>query len=133
MFNYSCPYFPSITLPCPAQPHLPHSILPAPHHCLCPWVPYTCSLTTFPLLPLVIPLPIPSGYCQVVLYFHISASILLTCLQLGINLFSNFQNGIFCQLKITQGNSLLIFKTSGNVGKYVQAVHPLQPFLKPTV
>ena len=50
--------FPSITLPCPTHPRLPHSILPAPC-CPCPWVLYMCSLMTLPLLCPIIPLPSP--------------------------------------------------------------------------
>ena len=46
-FKYSCLHFPTTTLPCPTRPHLPPSIL-FPFW-LCPWVLYTCSLTTFPL------------------------------------------------------------------------------------
>ena len=44
LFNYSCPHFPPITLPCPTRPPSDISILPHPG-CLCPWVLYTCSLT----------------------------------------------------------------------------------------
>ena len=60
-------------------PHLPHSILPL--HCLCPWVLHTCSLTwPFPFFPLLFPSLLPSGHCQFILYFHVSGSILFTCL-----------------------------------------------------
>ena len=47
---------------------------------LCPWVLYTCSLTTLPLLSLLTPFPLPSGYCQFVLYFNVSGYVLLACL-----------------------------------------------------
>ena len=41
---------------------------------LCPCVFYTCSLMTLSLFPT---LSVPSGYCQFVLYFHVSGCVLL--------------------------------------------------------
>ena len=70
---FSCHHFP---LPHPLQlPTLNPSRL-----WLCPWVLYTCSLTTLPLLSLLTPFPLPSGYCQFVLYFNVSGYVLLACL-----------------------------------------------------
>ena len=66
--------------------HAPPPHPPPPSHLnptslwLCPQVLYTCSLTTRPLFPLLIPRPLPSGYCQFVLYFNVSGYILLACL-----------------------------------------------------
>ena len=35
------------------------------HHCACPWVIHTCSLTSlFPFFPPLSPSPFPSGHCQ---------------------------------------------------------------------
>ena len=55
---------------------IPHHHFPTPPPTLnptplwlCPWVLYTCSLTTLSLLSPLISLP--SGYCQYVLYFNI--------------------------------------------------------------
>ena len=39
---------------------------------LCPCVLHTCSLMTLPPFPPIIPSPLPSGYCQFVLYFNVS-------------------------------------------------------------
>ena len=57
--------------------------IPTPHPqtsplLLCPCVFYTCSLMALPLLTPIIPLP--SGYCQFVLYLNVSGCILLACL-----------------------------------------------------
>ena len=70
--------FPPITLPCPTQPHLAHSILPSV--CLCLWVLYTCSFMTLPLLSPLSLSTFPSGNCHFVCYSHVSGYILLTCL-----------------------------------------------------
>ena len=82
-FFYCC----SITVVPTSSPPLfpPCSTTPTSHiqsfpHCLCPWVLYTCFLATLPLLSPVIPLPLSSGHCQFVLYFHVSGSIFLICL-----------------------------------------------------
>ena len=77
LFNYSCPHFSPITLSCPT--HLPHPILPAPLVCIhgsfihVPWLDPSPSFPLFPYL-------LPCGYCQFVLYFHVSGYILLSCL-----------------------------------------------------
>ena len=75
LFKYSCLHFPATTLPSPTHPYLPSSILPS---CLCPWVLYTCSLTTFPLLSSIIPHP-HSPLINVSLFF-ISMSLVIFCL-----------------------------------------------------
>ena len=78
LFHYSCPHFSPITLPCPTFPHFLHSILSYPvvfahmSFIQVPWL--------FPFFPPLPPSPLPSGHCQFVLYFHVSVSILLTCL-----------------------------------------------------
>ena len=62
--------------PGPPAPPIP-SFHPWTHPCwLCPWVLYMCSLTALPLLSLS---PLPSCYCEVVLYFSVSDYILLAC------------------------------------------------------
>ena len=53
LFKYSCLHFPPSLFPAPLTPTShPQSYLPL----LCPWVLYTCSLTTLPLLCPIIPL-----------------------------------------------------------------------------
>ena len=65
-----------ISSPLHSSAHLPHSVSAnPPPHCLCPWVLYTCSLITLPLLSCLIPI-LPSGHCQ----FVISMSLVLFCL-----------------------------------------------------
>ena len=73
MFSFYC----SITVvpPITRHPHLPPPStfnLPLPQVCLCPWVVYTCSLTTFPVFPLPFPLVTVSVF--------ISMSLVLFCL-----------------------------------------------------
>ena len=54
------PIFLLLLFPTPPTP--PSHIHSSPHSCLCPWIPYTCSLTT---LPFFVPLPLsplPSGF-----------------------------------------------------------------------
>ena len=67
---FSCLLFP--------PPHPP----PPPAHpsplWLCPWALYTCFLMTLPFLSPLLSSPLSSGYCQFVLYFNVSAYILLT-------------------------------------------------------
>ena len=66
------PFFPLLT---PMLP--PHSHSQSPH-CPCPWVFYTCSFACpFLIFTPLSPSPVPSGYCQFVLYFHVSGSMLL--------------------------------------------------------
>ena len=65
----------SALTPCPIYPHLPPWTNPL---WLCPCVLYTCSLIALPLFSPIIPLP--SGYCQFVVYFNVSGYILLACL-----------------------------------------------------
>ena len=80
LFNNSCPHFPpllSLALPTPTS-HFPPLILPPfgfvhGSFILIPWQP-------FPVFPLLSQSPQPSGYCQFVLYFNVSGSILLACL-----------------------------------------------------
>ena len=68
------------------QPWLPEPPIPIsyPWTCcplsLCPCVLYPCSLITLPLFPSLSLSPLPSGYCQFVLYFNVSGYILLLCL-----------------------------------------------------
>ena len=71
------PVFPP--LPSSAHP-IPSSHSQFPHCCPCLWVIYTCSLSSLLFFPPLFPLPLPSGYCQFVLYFNVSACILLACL-----------------------------------------------------
>ena len=70
----------SIFLPpfLPPHPSSPPTFEPTPLW-LCPWVLYTCSLMTLPLLSLVNPLA-PPLWSLSVSYFHVSGSILLACL-----------------------------------------------------
>ena len=98
-YCYSIPVVPvfppllSPALPCP--PSSP-TFNPPHHCCLCPWVLYTFSLTwPFHFFPLLSSSPLPYGYCQFVLYFHVSASILLACL--------------FCWLGSTYGWDHMVF------------------------
>ena len=56
-FNYSCPHF--LPLLSPDLPTSTSHIQSSPPHCLCPWVLYTCSLTTLPLLSPITFLPPP--------------------------------------------------------------------------
>ena len=82
VFFYCCSstivsIFPPLLYPTPPTP--PPTLNPTPL-CLCPWVLYTCSLMTLPLLSPISPSPVPSGYCQFVLYFSVSDYILLACL-----------------------------------------------------
>ena len=75
-FKYSCLHFPH---PFPPPYPLPPPTLNLNPLWLCLWVLYTwTTLTTLPLLPPVIPFPLPSGYCQSVLYSNVSVYILLT-------------------------------------------------------
>ena len=72
-----------IQLPPFSHHHFPLSHTPPPptlnltYLWLCPWVLYTCSLTTFSLLSPLFPSPHSPGYCQFVLNFNVSGSILL--------------------------------------------------------
>ena len=76
LFNYSCPSFPPITLPCSTHP-LPSTFSP-PHLFVhgsfihVPWLDHSPSFLHYPSL--------PSGHCQFVLYFHVSVSVFLACL-----------------------------------------------------
>ena len=59
------------------RPWRPSPPIPASHPrtyplWLCPCVLHTCSLMDLPLFPLLSLSPVPSGYCQFVLYFNIS-------------------------------------------------------------
>ena len=50
------------------------------HLWLCPCILYTCYLMTLSLLSPVTPTPLPSGYCQcIVFFFNVSSYILLAC------------------------------------------------------
>ena len=67
----SCHHFP------PLHPPPPPTFNPTPLW-VCPCVLYTCSLKPFSFFhPLSFPLP--SGYCQFVLYFNVSGYVLLAC------------------------------------------------------
>ena len=76
LFKYSCLHFLPTTLP---HPPSPPTLNPTPfgfvHVSLIhvPWWP-------FPFFPMLSPTLLPSGYCQFVLYFHVSGYILLACL-----------------------------------------------------
>ena len=96
LFNYSCPHFSTITLPCPTHSP-PPTCNPPPHsHCLCPWILYTCSLTwPIPFFPLLSPPPLPSGHCKFVLYFHVYGSILLTGLFCGLGSTYRWDHTVF--------------------------------------
>ena len=79
-FLYCCsiilvPIFPPLLSPALPTPH-PPTFNPS-LQVVCPRVLYACSLTILLLLSPIIPFPQPSGYCQFVLYFHVSGSILL--------------------------------------------------------
>ena len=57
LFNFSCPNFSPVALPCPAHPSCSHS--QSPSCCPCPWVLCTCSLMTLSLfLPFIPPSPL---------------------------------------------------------------------------
>ena len=75
LFKYSCLYFSPTTTPQPQPSSLP-TLDPTSLQC-CPCVLYTCSLTTLPPFPSIIPSHLPSDYCQFVLYFNVSGYILL--------------------------------------------------------
>ena len=77
-FFYCCsitvvPLFPELLSP--PYPPLPPTVSPPLPQFLCPWVFYTCSLTVRPLLSPLSPFPLPSGYCQLILCFHVSVTI----------------------------------------------------------
>ena len=74
LFKYSCLHF-LLIIP-PPQPSTLPTINPTLLW-LCPWVLYTCSLTTLPFLSSIISLPLPSGHWQFVPYFSVSVNILL--------------------------------------------------------
>ena len=79
LFNYSCPHYPPITLLHPIYPHLTLSVLS--HSVVFVRGSFIhVPLSPFPFFPLLSPSNLPSGHCQFVLYFHVSGSILLTCL-----------------------------------------------------
>ena len=70
--------FSTIAQSCPAHQTSPTSN--PSHTCLCPWVLYTCSLIApFPFFQLLFLFLLPSRYCQFIIYFHVSSSILYTC------------------------------------------------------
>ena len=71
------PFFP-YSSPLLATPHLPHSIYPMLSLSTGPLYNFLDLLC--PLLSSVNPAPVLSGYCQFVLYFHVSGSVLLSCL-----------------------------------------------------
>ena len=73
LFKYSL-HFSTTTLPHPAHPHLPPSFL-SPLW-LCPWVLYTCSLTTLSLSPII---SLRSPLVTLSLFF-ISMSLVIFCL-----------------------------------------------------
>ena len=84
-FFYYCPLFPLLLSPASSNPHSQRQSPPpqrqSPPLCPCQWVLSTCSFAyPFPLIPLMSPSPLPSGHCQFVLYFHVSASFSLVCL-----------------------------------------------------
>ena len=81
LFNYSCPHIAHTTCTLLTHLNLPHSMLT--FGWLSQWLLYTCHLMTHPLLSSVILLPLPSDYCQFVVYFHVFGSILLACLFCG--------------------------------------------------
>ena len=56
MFEYNCLHFTTTTFPHPTHTHLPPNPTPPWLH---PWVPHTCSFTSFSLLSHVISLPLP--------------------------------------------------------------------------
>ena len=71
LFNYSCLHFPLTTPPDPSQAHCPPLLLPSP------LVLSMCPLQQFlKTLPPIVPSPLHSGYCQIVLDFNVSGYIL---------------------------------------------------------
>ena len=79
LFNYSCPHFPLLLSTVLSTPHLTHSILPPTPLSLSMGPLYMFLKLTLPLLSPVIPLSLPSGHCQFVLYFHVSLFCSLVC------------------------------------------------------
>ena len=78
LFKYSCLQFHLTTTPCLTHPRLPPvSLLPLALS-MCPLFMFLDNPS--PILPHC-PLPLPSGYCQFVLYFNVSGYILFACLE----------------------------------------------------
>lgn len=74
VLNIVVPTFAPFAHLCPAHPCPTFNSL---CHCPSPWVLFTCSLAwPFPLFPPSFPSPLPSGHYQIVLYFHVSCSVL---------------------------------------------------------
>ena len=77
LFKYSCLHFHPTTAPHPTHPCLPPLNLPPLALSMCPLYMFLDGpLPTFPHYPS----PLPSGYCQFVLYFNVSGYILLASL-----------------------------------------------------
>ena len=83
LFNYSCPTFFPVALPCsthsPLLYPLPQQSIPSPLSMSMGPLDILLDLS-LPLLSAVTPVPFPSGHWQLVFYFHVSDSILLFCL-----------------------------------------------------
>ena len=76
-FKYSCLHLSPHHSPHPSHPHLPPSILPPLFLSMCPLYMF---LKTLPSFPRFIPSHLPFGYCQFVLNFTVSGSVLLAYL-----------------------------------------------------
>ena len=77
LFNYSCPHPPPLFSSALSTP-LPTFSPPTPIVFVHGFFIHV-SWLTFPFFPPLFPSPLPSAYCQFVLYFHVSGSILLAC------------------------------------------------------
>ena len=77
LFKYICLHFHPSTAPRPTHPASHPQSYPL---WLCPCVLYICSLMDLPLFSSIIPSPLPSGYCQFVLYFNVFDYIFFACL-----------------------------------------------------
>ena len=78
MFEYICLHFSTTSFPYPTHLHLPTSVLPPFGLVHGSFI--HVHLQPFPVFPLIFPSPLPSGYCQFVLYFNVSGYILLAYL-----------------------------------------------------
>ena len=104
LFYYSCPNFPPLPSSAQSIYPTPNSHSQSPHHCPCPWVIHTCSLSSpFPFFPSLSPAPSPLA----VTCFHASGSILVFfALNMQIH-FGRSSPLLSCQLFVPGCDSLI--------------------------